>query len=663
MILNEYITKQAVEYKDVPPLGLEVSIYDISYDHVDEFIENKDVMYKVYFSDRCVEMEGKWVLVNAILLQPLIKRKLTINASQYLVYNEIVDKQIYTINTMIYNEVFEIEGMDKIVFEIADCINMFMELITCKLASYQKTVDIFRLKKTMEIPRLKELSSLDLEEAKNYGVEAVEEQLNKANREAISIINDPSYKDQNHIYGFAKLNVFNNFQLPQAIIGVGGRTDIDETVLPRIIENSYLQGLSSIADFAIDSLAARKAIYYNEKGTATAQYANRKYQLIATAVKRIYPKDCGTQMTVPFYINRKHTKNIIGVNIKDGNRVVELTPENVNDYADRVVDMFLPNTCNHTDGVCRKCGGKLTKYFHENAVIGPISATVAISPITQSVLSVKHLLCVTIIQFELNDEVENINKYFMINNNNIFLSDLNNVKDYVVGFRYNEAARIKDVNVINGSMSNVDNTYFTQITAVSLYNRKTNRLLIDNAKLLARNDIKAYLSVDMLNLIKKYKSEILEVKDEMIWISTKYLQYDQPLMTCPSISTSTLDFVNRVNNLQDSASVRKYHSIAELLRDATELIWEKASPHIFHIATLLKSSQITSFDDFRIPVVTDVNDMHFAEILKVVARRSIGAELAFERFHITSCRPSTFLYEKGVSFYDDFFRATQKDHV
>ena len=663
MLQNEYITKlrKPSQRKEVGTLPLTLSIYDVTYDYADHLIENKDVIYTVEFSDKKVKLEGKWLLINAILLTPLIKRRMPISSEKYLVHNEIVNKQIYKINTCIYDEICVVEGMKHIVFEIGDCINMLTDLISCKLASYQKTIDIFKLKKTMQIPRLKELSNLDLSEAKKYGVKAVEDKLTKANNEAIDIINDPAYKDRNYIYGFAKLGVFNSFQLPQAIVAVGGRTDIDESVLPKVIENSYLQGLSSSADFAIDSLSARKAIYYNKQGIASAQYANRRHQLIATAVRKFYNHDCGTRTTIPFRINRKHMNHVIGINIQDGDHIVELTKHNVEKYADSIVRMYLPNTCNHPDGVCRKCGGGLTRYFHENIVIGPISATETISPITQTVLSAKHLLRVTIIQFLLDGKSSNIREYFTIVNNNIFLKDVEHYDDYVIGFKYNEASRIKDMSVINGDMAGIDGNYFTQITTISLYNRRLKKVLLNNVPLLLRDDIKAYLSLDMLNIIRKYKSKVIEVKDNTVWILVKDLMGDQPVITCPSISVSTLDFVKRVKNLQDSSSIRKYRSIVDFLRDATDLIWEKASPNIFHIATLLKASQITSFNDFSIPVVKDIDDMHFAEILVTIPRRSIGTELAFERFHKFLCYPSMFLYEKGVSFYDEFFKSTRDD--
>lgn len=649
-MIHEYITKRIVTYKKEPiePIITNniIDIYDLRDENIDYFINHKNHKFTMKLSNSIIEIEGMWVILNLILLKPMIYRKLDIDKS-FIIHNTIVDTQIYNVFTRIYEKVIEYEDMSNILFEIIDCIDNLSNFIICKLFIYPKTIDGFKMGKTMQIPELKRLSNLDLTMDKTYGIKAVESRLQEANKEAISVIGNPKYKDENYIHGFFKLGVFNKFQLPQVVVAVGPRTDLDETMIPLAIERSYLQGLSSAKDYVIDSLSARKSIFYNKTGMSQSQYTNRKQQLLTTSIYKIYPGDCGTTTTVKFYLFEKHKNNLIGINILDNGKVVELNETNIDKYTNKMLNCFLPLTCNHTNGVCHKCGGKIMKYIPDGVKIGPVSSSVSQSPISQMVLSNRHMLSTDMIQFDLP---ERFHYYFYMDNNNIYLRNEKLRNTLLLGIEYSDSAKLSDLDVVEGSIDNEE--YFTQISKISLYDKEKKLLVMDKVPLGLKNNTNVYLSNHMLNIIRKYKSECLTISDNTVWISMEHLGVDDNFISCPSINNSTLEFVRKVEAIQLSKKIMNYHSISDILRDASNLMWDKSDPNLVHIAISLKASLVTSYDDFEIPIVTDPDNVKFSDLKTVIPRRSIGTAIAFENLYGVLNDPVTYLYPRGHSFFD-----------
>jgi len=53
-------------------------------------------------------------------------------------------------------------------------------------------------------------------------------------------------------------------QIPQMLLKYGPRSDVDDTMCRHIINESSFSGNKSVADFAVESLSAKKSAYFNK---------------------------------------------------------------------------------------------------------------------------------------------------------------------------------------------------------------------------------------------------------------------------------------------------------------------------------------------------------------------------------------------------------------
>lgn len=74
------------------------------------------------------------------------------------------------------------------------------------------------------------------------------------------------------------------------------------------------------------------------------------------------PDDCGTDMTVPHYVTENSKKMYLGCNIKEGDKIITLTEENIDSYVGETINAFSPMTC-RAPKFCKKCYGRI---FHHN---------------------------------------------------------------------------------------------------------------------------------------------------------------------------------------------------------------------------------------------------------------------------------------------------------
>ena len=82
-------------------------------------------------------------------------------------------------------------------------------------------------------------------------------------------------------------------QTAQSLIARGYLTDIDSTIFKKPIV-SFLDGLISLEDKAMESRSAAKALIFSGTNTADSEYFSRELQLLVSTLCRLHEGDCGS---------------------------------------------------------------------------------------------------------------------------------------------------------------------------------------------------------------------------------------------------------------------------------------------------------------------------------------------------------------------------------
>lgn len=124
------------------------------------------------------------------------------------------------------------------------------------------------------------------------------------------------------------------------------------------IPNSYMNGIDvkNMPAYANSILSSQ---YPASIATAEAGYLGKKL-LALMQMAEIGPEgsDCHTKQLIPLFIDNHNKKQVIYTWIKDGDKEILLTPDNIDNYVNKTVMMRTPMTC-IDDKICSKCAGQL----------------------------------------------------------------------------------------------------------------------------------------------------------------------------------------------------------------------------------------------------------------------------------------------------------------
>ncbi|AMS01238.1 DNA-directed RNA polymerase beta' subunit [Bacillus phage AR9] len=185
----------------------------------------------------------------------------------------------------------------------------------------------------------------------------------------------------------------NSKQFGQVLSLVGSKPDLFGKIIPYPINTSFLRGLD-VRSFYINALGARKALITNYQQVRNSGYLTRKISMLLMDTKLIDLDDCGS-----------HENNYLSINVENKdvlkrfskrsylNNNGELVEIDINDESliGQVIKIPSPTTCASNEGVCRKCYGKLFD-INKDLNIGMIAVLLLTDPLTQRLLSAKHLL-------------------------------------------------------------------------------------------------------------------------------------------------------------------------------------------------------------------------------------------------------------------------------
>jgi hypothetical protein len=622
----------------------------VSTDEIQNLIRNKDVLFEVTIENgEILQLSGKWLLINAITLRPLLCRDIQIPKD--LILNDVLltarviaDTHTRVFRTIVDNAQYNTEHMAQIKREIIDNVNTLYNIGVAYLGSHHKTMSGVSIANLVAIGNIKDTSTLDKEKLKTLSIAETEQLIQRTYAATYKEI-DRVPKDLNILYPYVTLNILSMAQLSQVIVAGGTRTDVDDSLILKPISSGYIHGLKDIHELAIDSLSGKKAVVYNIIHMPCGQYSNRKTQLLGVSVEKLYPGDCGSTTTVPFEVTKDNAKHVVGNFIIEDNCLKELTKQNIPEYINKVVHTRSPLTCLHANGVCHICGGRTLMYQPQDHIPGIASAQIMMGRASQLILQTKH--------FSTTNSIEHILPlalfdYLIVQKNDIYFRDNINMSKLTIGVPYNNMARIGDIEHLSNS-SAVSDRHFSNVTHLSIAHSQTGEIIGANIPMSDSNKSTPYFTDDILEYIKD-NPDLICVGDT-IWIDLSKFDKSKPVLRTTIVNDSMVKFVKEVELLFTS-NLRRYKSATKALRDLSNHIYKKVDCNICHIAIVLRSAMITSTTDFRMPICTDPENVCFGTLTRIIPRRHLGGQMAFQGFAKFIITPDTYIHPRPSGPFD-----------
>jgi hypothetical protein len=261
------------------------------------------------------------------------------------------------------------------------------------------------------VGRFRELLHYRLPKDEAFEFNEIEGIIKKNLDEIMNILQDTDNMLKYYIQSGAGVNAK---QYGQVLSLIGSKPDLFGNIIPYPINTSFLRGLT-VRDFYINALGARKALITNHQQVRNSGYLTRKISMLLMDTKLTNIDDCGS-----------HENNYMKIDIANKNTLKrfskrfyledgKLLEVDVNDESliGKTLVMPSPISCASNEGICKKCYGKLFE-INKDLNIGMIAVLILTDPLTQRLLSAKHLLETRSTKVEWGEKFE---EYFIVNRN------------------------------------------------------------------------------------------------------------------------------------------------------------------------------------------------------------------------------------------------------
>lgn len=627
---------------------------------VENCIANRKQLVDVQVGGTTIPMPLGYFLVNRILVNPLLSIGMHPEPKHILVppddlaENGIINKKLSAgfRDAVDRNCLSSQSAMDAYCTEVLRTVHGLHKLAEMNLAAYSATISTKGIIDAMNIGTVKEARQFDLTDAWGVGINAVEQEVRAVYKRTTNALMET--KIPNVLTAMLRSRSVKADQLMMSLISGSTRTDINDSVL-RIALSPYINGLSTVSQFAVDTRGARKSKMYNNSVIGKMQFAVRR-QALRSSVTHVVPGDCGSP-GIPFTVTETIAKGTVlyGKNMvtEDGS-LKEITPEMVRGLVGERITLKDGMTCRHSasGGLCHACGGRAMRLLQVGAVPSILSTSTALSPVNQLVLSTKHYFMTSTLLWSPPIELQSVFEERM---HCIYIKRglpknlrLRVAREEFV--RYTDLAYITDPTNIS-----LDSTkYFSDLKKIGV---ESGDQVCAIMYPITTNQIVPVFSMEYLTWLRTRLDTVSRdtTADQLILDISDYPR-DQPIMHYFTVNDSVVLLIDLVQDILERAHL-KYSSIPAYLAYASNALFGKlASPgNIIHLELLLRAAMVTSPYDPRVPTVTDYNNVMFGPIRWTISRH-LSTLLGYQDFKRALVNPSTFLVPKDPSpVYDPIF--------
>ncbi len=270
-------------------------------------------------------------------------------------------------------------------FLIVDEFDMFL----CNTINLEDTIALMNERPQVYDLLHKDFSNVPLEEVKNMGM-----------RYTNQLIDEIKNSDHCLADSFRAKEGTNAKQFKEFATNIGTKPDGQGSVFPAVVNNSYINGgINNLLSYMIDSSTGRTAQILSKRNVSSSGHFARllRSNNMDTWLHPDPNYKCGTKNLEKIFIKDKVILN------KLNNRYYKLTEdgidhllkaENDSHLIGQTILLYSPMTCaSKADGhgICYRCYGDLG-YTNHDINVGVIAAESLSDPLTQKLLSAKHLL-------------------------------------------------------------------------------------------------------------------------------------------------------------------------------------------------------------------------------------------------------------------------------
>ena len=610
---------------------------------------------QVVLTDKIIQSGTRVAMLNFILWECLTKYDIHPSSQEFLNYKSITTGSISKVHSRYYTIMLErrpdIQPME-FVDTIFSNINRFYNIICRYLNEYMPSIDALSLARLCANPEIKKLIDTKIDE--KLGTKVAESIIKQQKNALIELISKKNALKDNCLYLYMLAETLKTNQIPQMLLKYGPRSDIDDTMRRHVINESSFSGLKSVADFATEYLSAKKSAHFNKSVVRRSQYFSRKVRLAVSSIKNLYPGSCGSEVTVPLYLKPEYADNVLERTIVVDGQDVRLSDANIGQYVGKVVNLRSVFGCRHTDGFCERCAGYrwypekgygLLKFMPKDIHIGLICTVQLMSRVTQKILSNKHLIATNSKEYNLPE----VTAKYLYNDNdcNVFWNSAfsKNLKNCQIRIPADSIGLWSDL-MLEALPS--PETFST----IAYLDIVKDDVIVDSIYLEADGFV-PFLSQYTLEYMRKQYDSI-EYRDNGYIVDMKGFDVRKPFMNYVVMNDDMISYVNRVKSFL-SAGVANETSVSKCITDFADVVYHKSALNLFYLEVVLRAFNIENEDNYRIPVINDIDHTKFAGLDYIISESTISMKLAHEHLNRFLSNPSTMLEPKRAGLFREFF--------
>jgi len=282
------------------------------------------------------------------------------------------------------------------------------------------------------------------------------------------------------------------------------KPNISGTTIPIPINSNYIVGgLRNITNYYIDSLGGRKSLIMSKLEMGNSGHFARTVMLLVSSINLSKTvESCNTVHPIKIELTTKdHLIRMRGRYYRTMySRNYQLLKGDEYNLIGETIFVKSPVTCACKDGICKMCYGELS-YINNDISIGVYAGTKITEPVSQNILSSKHLLTTKSEKIQFNEEFY---RFFNISGNEIIINpndDLDNLDDYSLLIIKSNIKTIADYD-------DNDMEFNEYVNLFHVYNKKTNEMI----EIKESRDKDLYISPELRKLFKKKsKKEVYEI--------------------------------------------------------------------------------------------------------------------------------------------------------
>lgn len=423
----------------------------------------------------------------------------------------------------------------------------------------------------------------------------------------------------------------NKKQFTQMAWAVGLKPDMAGGVIPRVNRDNFIYGLSSLQNYYMNCIGTRKALCTNYTYVRKSGYLTRKLSLACVDIKvDADDHDCHTTHTVRFRVdNKKKLNQIIGRHYyrynDDGSEDTELmtVTEKSDDLIGTEIALRSPCTCASlaTKGhICATCYGRSLAEKNRHLNAGLNAVYIITNPLTQMLLSAKHLLTTKTDKVEFG---EDFSEAFTVNLDEIYFNELAD-SDYII-----------EIDQPSADDYNEDEELFY-----------TRNLRITNTT--THKTFEYESPVDLL-----LNPNIKFIDDEPVQLSSKsYSDYVFKYVARNNELTKSLENILTLIESSEHLGITEY---SEFVNKFDDLLIENGLGGIMSVQAEIISSILIRDAETNKPLDFSKRDLDAYKIIRVskaVMSDAISKSFAFERINEQLADLET--YDKDTDSYIDY---------